>query len=143
MSYFTDKEKRMLFAALSREKKCFKELGPDYQELVSTIDGLEYKLMYDKFEKDIEFRCKENFKQSAQMFHKGDMMFEDENGQRYITVYHPEEKEMFAMPYQNSQLPWRPVSDFDLDKINMIGDVKDHDVVMQIEQDNEEEMELD
>ena len=59
MAYLTDKEKRILFSALSREKKVCKQVDKDccrepYEEtLQSVVESLERKFYYDRMEKEI------------------------------------------------------------------------------------------
>lgn len=59
MEFLTDKEKRILFSALTREKKICKEVDKEsyrepYEEsLTSVIYGLEEKFYYDKIFKEI------------------------------------------------------------------------------------------
>ena len=59
MSYLTDKEKRLLFSALSREKEVCKQVDrkccrePYEDTLQSVVDSLERKFYYDRFEKKI------------------------------------------------------------------------------------------
>lgn len=59
MSYLEDKEKRLLFSALSREKKVCEKVDkescrePYETSLKSIVERLEYKFYYDRFEKEI------------------------------------------------------------------------------------------
>lgn len=59
MSYLTDKEKRLLFSALSREKEVCKQVDrkccrePYEDTLQSIIESLERKFYYDRLEKKI------------------------------------------------------------------------------------------
>lgn len=59
MAYLTDMEKRLLFSALSREKKLCKEIDEEKihngvsSKLVPIVERLESKFRYDKFEQDI------------------------------------------------------------------------------------------
>ena len=67
MAYLTDKEKRLLFSALSREKKICKQVDKEcYREpyedtLESVIKGLERKFYYDRFEKEIRNKAIDEF----------------------------------------------------------------------------------
>ena len=68
MAYLTDKEKRLLFSALSREKDvCIKvdkeRCRESYeQSLQSVVESLERKFYYDRFEKDIRNKAIEELK---------------------------------------------------------------------------------
>lgn len=59
MAYLTDMEKRLLFSALSREKKVCQKIDDDKIDdgtckmLVAVIESLERKFLYDRFEKRI------------------------------------------------------------------------------------------
>lgn len=59
MSYLTDKEKRLLFSALSREKKVCEEVDkeccrePYETPLKRVVESLEKKFYYDRFEEEI------------------------------------------------------------------------------------------
>lgn len=59
MAYLTDTEKRLLFAALTREKEICKKIDDDkiydgtYQMLVPIIESLQRKFHHDRFEQDI------------------------------------------------------------------------------------------
>lgn len=59
MAYLTDKEKRLLFSALSREKEICKQVDKEccrepYEDtLESVVKGLEKKFYYDRLEKAI------------------------------------------------------------------------------------------
>lgn len=67
MSYLTDKEKRLLFSALTREKKVCKQVDdeccrePYETSLESIVCGLERKFYYDRFERDIRNRAIDEF----------------------------------------------------------------------------------
>lgn len=68
MSYLTDKEKRLLFSALSREKKVCEEVDkeccrePYETPLKIIVEDLESKFYYDRFEKEIRDRAIEEMK---------------------------------------------------------------------------------
>lgn len=68
MSYLTDKEKRLLFSALTREKKVCEEVDkgccrePYEIPLKRVVEGLERKFYYDRFEKEIRDETIEEFK---------------------------------------------------------------------------------
>ena len=67
MAYLTDKEKRLLFSALSREKEVCKQLDKEccrepYEEtLESVVKSLERKFYYDRFEKEIRNKVIDEF----------------------------------------------------------------------------------
>ena len=67
MSYLTDKEKRLLFSALSREKEVCKQVDKEccrepYEEtLESVVKSLERKFYYDRFEKEIRAKAIDEF----------------------------------------------------------------------------------
>ena len=67
MAYLTDTEKRLLFAALSREKEVCKEVDksscrePYEQSLVSIVESLESKFYYDRFEREIRLKAIADF----------------------------------------------------------------------------------
>lgn len=67
MAYLADKEKRLLFSALSREKKICKQVDKEsckepYEDtLESVIKGLEKKFYYDRFEKEIRAKTIDEF----------------------------------------------------------------------------------
>lgn len=71
MSYLTDKEKRLLFSALSREKKVCEEVDkeccrePYETPLKRVVESLESKFYYDRFEKDIRNKVVEEFVEEA------------------------------------------------------------------------------
>ena len=67
MEWLTDKEKRILFSALTREKKvCVKEdkqsetREPYEQSLQSICESLEYKFYYDRLFKQMEKQIRED-----------------------------------------------------------------------------------
>lgn len=67
MEYLTDKEKRILFSALAREKKVCVEVDkqseprePYEQSLQSICESLEYKFYYDRLFKQMEKQIKED-----------------------------------------------------------------------------------
>ena len=59
MAYLTDMEKRLLFSALTKEKKLCEEIDKEKMYdgvcsgLVPIVEKLESKFYYDKFEQDI------------------------------------------------------------------------------------------
>lgn len=59
MAYLTDMEKRLLFSALTKEKKLCEEIDNDKSDdyvggrLVPIIESIEKKFYYDRFEQDI------------------------------------------------------------------------------------------
>ena len=63
MAYLTDTEKRLLFSALTREKKVCREIDDEKindgtcKMLVPVIESLERKFYYDRFEKEIYNRA--------------------------------------------------------------------------------------
>ena len=67
MAYLEDKEKRLLFSALSREKEvcikvdkeCCRE--PYETTLKSIVESLERKFYYDRFEKEIRAKTIDEF----------------------------------------------------------------------------------
>ena len=67
MAYLTDKEKRLLFSALSREKEVCKQVDKEFcrepyeQSLESVVKSLERKFYYDRFEKEIRAKVIEEF----------------------------------------------------------------------------------
>lgn len=67
MAYLTDKEKRLLFSALSREKKICKQVDKEccreaYEDtLESVVKKLEKKFYYDRFEKEIRAKAIDEF----------------------------------------------------------------------------------
>lgn len=67
MSYLTDKEKRLLFSALSREKEVCKQVDkeccrePHEDTLESVVKSLERKFRYDRFEKEIRAKVIDEF----------------------------------------------------------------------------------
>ena len=67
MSYLEDKEKRLLFSALSREKKVCEKVDKEscrehYEtSLKSIVERLEYKFYYDRFEKEIYNKAIDDF----------------------------------------------------------------------------------
>lgn len=67
MSYLTDTEKRLLFAALRREKEVCQKVDDTKTEdatcrmLASVVESLERKFYYDRFEKDIQKKAVEEF----------------------------------------------------------------------------------
>lgn len=67
MSYLTDAEKRLLFAALSREKEICKKFDDEHKNnenvtlLVPIIESLERKFYYDRFEKEIEKKVTQEY----------------------------------------------------------------------------------
>lgn len=67
MAYLKDEEKRILFAALSREKKVCEEVdrgkvnNDNCRPLVPIVRSLERKFMYDRFERDIRNEVVDKF----------------------------------------------------------------------------------
>lgn len=67
MAYLTDKEKRLLFSALTREKKVCVEVDKEccreaYEDtLESVVKNLEKKFYYDRFEKEIRAKAIDDF----------------------------------------------------------------------------------
>lgn len=67
MSYLTDKEKRLLFAALSREKKVCEKVDKECSRepyeipLKRVVESLEQKFYYDRFEKEIRDNAIDTF----------------------------------------------------------------------------------
>ena len=67
MAYLTDKEKRLLFSALTREKKVCIEVDKEccretYEDtLESVVKNLEKKFYYDRFEKEIRAKAIDDF----------------------------------------------------------------------------------
>ena len=67
MAYLTDKEKRLLFSALSREKEVCKQVDKEFcrepyeQSLESVVKSLERKFYYDRFEKEIRAKAIDEF----------------------------------------------------------------------------------
>lgn len=67
MAYLTDKEKRLLFSALTREKKVCVEVDKEYCRepyevtLESVVKNLEKKFYYDRFEKEIRAKAINEF----------------------------------------------------------------------------------
>ena len=67
MAYLTDKEKRLLFSALTREKKVCVEVDKEccreaYEDtLESVVKNLEKKFYYDRFEKEIRNKAIDEF----------------------------------------------------------------------------------
>ena len=67
MAYLTDKEKRLLFSALTREKKVCVEVDKEccreaYEDtLESVVKNLEKKFYYDRFEKEIRAKSIDEF----------------------------------------------------------------------------------
>ena len=67
MAYLTDKEKRLLFSALTREKKVCVEVDKEccreaYEDtLESVVKNLEKKFYYDRFEKEIRAKAIDEF----------------------------------------------------------------------------------
>ena len=67
MAYLTDKEKRLLFSALTREKKVCIEVDKEccrenYEDtLESVVKNLERKFYYDRFEKEIRAKAINEF----------------------------------------------------------------------------------
>ena len=67
MAYLTDKEKRLLFSALTREKKVCIEVDKEccretYEDtLESVVKNLEKKFYYDRFEKEIRAKAIDEF----------------------------------------------------------------------------------
>ena len=70
MAYLTDKEKRLLFSALTREKKVCVEVDKEccreaYEDtLESVVKNLEKKFYYDRFEKEIRAKAIDEFADS-------------------------------------------------------------------------------
>ena len=67
MAYLTDKEKRLLFSALSREKKVCKQVDkeccrePYEDKLETVVESLERKFYYDRYEKEIRVKAIDEF----------------------------------------------------------------------------------
>ena len=67
MSYLSDKEKRILFAALDREEKVCKKMDKknkgqtDKQPLLSIVWSLKRKFYYDRFEEEIRTKSIDKF----------------------------------------------------------------------------------
>lgn len=67
MAYLTDKEKRLLFSALTREKKVCVEVDKEccreaYEDtLESVVKNLEKKFYYDRFEQEIRAKAIDEF----------------------------------------------------------------------------------
>ena len=72
MAYLTDKEKRLLFSALTREKKVCVEVDKEccreaYEDtLESVVKNLEKKFYYDRFEKEIRAKAIDEFLHNAE-----------------------------------------------------------------------------
>ena len=64
MKWLTDKEKRILFSALTREKEVCIKVDNDfnsvthYQSLKSVCESLEYKFYYDRLFKQMEMQIR-------------------------------------------------------------------------------------
>lgn len=101
MAYLTDKEKRLLFSALTREKKvcvevdkeCCRETCEDTLE--SVVKNLEKKFYYDRFEKEIRAKAINEFAErlKSDEFQKYnlDMVFETSRDLSYsdcIDAFH-------------------------------------------------------
>lgn len=67
MAYLTDKEKRLLFSALTREKKVCIEVDkeccrePYEDKLETVVESLERKFYYDRYEKEIRNKVIDEF----------------------------------------------------------------------------------
>lgn len=67
MAYLTDKEKRLLFSALTREKKVCIEVDkeccrePYEDKLETVVESLERKFYYDRYEKEIRVKAIDEF----------------------------------------------------------------------------------
>lgn len=76
MSYLTDKEKRLLFSALTREKKVCEEVDKEYCTetygipLKRVVESLERKFYYDRFEKEIRNKAIDTFMAAIEMLVK-------------------------------------------------------------------------
>ena len=79
MAYLTDNEKRLLFSALTREKKVCVEVDKEccreaYEDtLESVVKNLEKKFYYDRFEKEIRAKAIDDFFQELQKYEEDDM----------------------------------------------------------------------
>lgn len=73
MAYLTDKEKRLLFSALSREKEICKQVDkeccrePYEKTLESVVESLERKFYYDRYEKEIRNKAIDEFAEALRM----------------------------------------------------------------------------
>lgn len=73
MAYLTDKEKRLLFSALTREKKVCVEVDKEccreaYEDtLESVVKNLEKKFYYDRFEKEIRAKAIDEFAETLRL----------------------------------------------------------------------------
>lgn len=82
MAYLTDKEKRLLFSALTREKKVCVEVDKEccreaYEDtLESVVKNLEKKFYYDRFEKEIRAKAIDEFTEALKERLKGMQMVE-------------------------------------------------------------------
>ena len=64
MAYLEDKEKRLLFSALSKEKKICEVIDEEEYgkyKLAPIVEGLEKKFYYDRFEKEIRNKAIDEF----------------------------------------------------------------------------------
>ena len=88
MAYLNDKEKRLLFSALSREKDVCKKMdeeGPGKTLLEPIVEELERKFYYDKFEKEIRNKAIEEFSNllNAKLSELGDEPAYQHTGEDY------------------------------------------------------------
>ena len=84
MAYLTDKEKRLLFSALTREKKVCVEVDKEccreaYEDtLESVVKNLEKKFYYDRFEKEIRAKAIDELKNKICM-HFADWKYSEDD----------------------------------------------------------------
>ena len=84
MAYLTDKEKRLLFSALSREKEVCKQVDKEFcrepyeQSLESVVKSLERKFYYDRFEKEIRATAIEEFAEKLKYELNGNIIPDNE-----------------------------------------------------------------
>ena len=84
MAYLTDKEKRLLFSALSREKEVCKQVDKEFcrepyeQSLESVVKSLERKFYYDRFEKEIRAKAIEEFAEKLKYELNGNIIPDNE-----------------------------------------------------------------
>ena len=84
MAYLTDKEKRLLFSALSREKEVCKQVDKEFcrepyeQSLESVVKSLERKFYYDRFEKEIRAKAIDEFAERIKREFRTSVKYKDE-----------------------------------------------------------------
>ena len=87
--WLTDKEKRILFSALTREKrvciKVDKQLKQNGQSLQSVCESLEYKFYYDRLFKQMEKQIRETaIDDFVKIVKKHDWNIENRNENEFI-----------------------------------------------------------